>query len=81
MIQFSSWKRALHTKVVWFSLLVMLTFGLVAALAPWIAPHDPFRWEVTQSNLPPMWVQDTPLEEWLSIRSAPIGTDVTYSAV
>ena len=72
MIQFSSWKRALHTKVVWFSLLVMLTFGLVAALAPWIAPHDPFRWEVTQSNLPPMWVQDTPPR---GMAEYPLGTD------
>ena len=59
MMTFSPWKRALHSKTVWFSLFVWLLFGLVAGLAPWIAPHDPYRWEVTQASLPPMWVQDT----------------------
>jgi ABC-type dipeptide/oligopeptide/nickel transport system permease subunit len=36
----------------------MLALGLVAILAPWIAPHDPYHWDMAQSNLPPAWVQD-----------------------
>lgn len=67
-----SWKRATHTKTVRFSLFVMLIFGLVAAFAPWIAPHDPFKWGVTQSSLPPMWVQDTANP---GMAEYPLGTD------
>jgi ABC-type dipeptide/oligopeptide/nickel transport system permease subunit len=59
MIAFFPWKRALREKTVWFSLLVMLTFGLVAGLAPQIAPHDPYRWDTTQADLPPLSVQNT----------------------
>lgn len=72
MITFFPWKRALRQKTVWFSLLVMLTLGLVAALAPWIAPHDPYRWNVTQTSLPPQWVQDTTPS---GIAEYPLGTD------
>ena len=72
MVTFFPWQRALHSKAVWFSLLVLLTFGLVAVLAPWIAPHDPYRWGPTQRGLPPMWVQDlaTPGQA-----EYPLGTD------
>ena len=58
MMTFFPWKRALSSRKVWFSLIVMLALGLVAVLAPWIAPHDPYEWGVTQSGLPPMWVQN-----------------------
>jgi ABC-type dipeptide/oligopeptide/nickel transport system permease subunit len=27
----------------------------VAVLAPWIAPHDPYDWDISQSSLPPAW--------------------------
>jgi ABC-type dipeptide/oligopeptide/nickel transport system permease subunit len=57
MRTFFPWKRALRRKTVWLSLLVMVGFGLVTALAPWIAPHDPYRWDLSQSNLPPGWTQ------------------------
>jgi peptide/nickel transport system permease protein len=66
------WKQALHKKTVWFSLLVMLTLGLVAALAPLIAPHDPYKQSVTQSSLPPMWVQHT---SNAGMAEFPLGTD------
>lgn len=70
----SAWqrKRAWRRKTVWFSLLVMLALGLVAVLAPWIAPHDPYDWDVTQRILPPMWVQNlaTP-----GLAEYPLGTD------
>jgi ABC-type dipeptide/oligopeptide/nickel transport system permease subunit len=72
MMKSFRWKRAWHSKTVWFSLLVMLTFGLVAVLAPWIAPHDPYRWGMTQSSLPPMWVQDTSVP---GMAEYPLGTD------
>ena len=72
MIKSFQWKRARRRKTVWFSLLVMLTLGLVAVLAPWLAPHDPYRWDVTQSSLPPMWVQDTSNP---GMAEYPLGTD------
>lgn len=67
------WKRALRKKSVWFSLLVMLTFALVGILAPSIAPHDPYNWNLTRTNLPPAWVQGTAISgttEYL------LGTDI-----
>ncbi len=72
MIKYFHWKRAVRNKTVWFSLLVMLSLGLVAALAPWIAPHDPYQWRIYQTRLPPMWVQDraTP-----GTAEFPLGTD------
>ena len=47
------WKRALHRKSLWFSLLVMVVLGSLAVLAPWIAPHDPYRQAIAQHGLPP----------------------------
>lgn len=69
---FFHWKRAWHRKTVWFSLLVILTLWLVAVLAPWIAPHDPYKWSPTQSSLPPMWAQDTSKP---GMAEHPLGTD------
>jgi ABC-type dipeptide/oligopeptide/nickel transport system permease subunit len=54
---FFPWEKALRRKTVWFSLVVMLFFGGVAVLAPWLAPYDPYRGSFSQSSLPPMWVQ------------------------
>lgn len=72
MIRIFPWKRAFRKKVVWFSLLVILALGMVAALAPWIAPHDPYRQEITQASLPPMWVQGTGKP---GVAEYPLGTD------
>jgi len=72
MMTFFAWKRVLRSKAVWFSLLVMLAFGFVAALAPWIAPHDPFQWGLQQNNLPPMWVTAQPNP---GSAEYPLGTD------
>jgi len=52
---FFPWQKALCSKTVWFSLLVMLTLSLTAVLTPWLAPHDPYKMDVSQSDLPPMW--------------------------
>lgn len=65
-------KRALRSKAVWFSLLVMLAFSLVAVLTPWIAPHDPYKFGVTVGSLPPMWVQNTSRPGQVEY---PLGTD------
>lgn len=61
MRTFFPWKRTLRSKTVWFSLTVMLVLVLVAAFAPWLAPHDPYEVGLgaTRSHLPPAWVQDT----------------------
>ena len=72
MMAYFPWKRALHSKTVWFSLLTILILGLVASLAPWIAPQDPYEWQVTRSNLPPMWVQGTSKP---GMAEFPLGTD------
>lgn len=72
MIKFFPWKRALRSITLWFSLLVMLALGLVAGLAPWIAPHDPYKQSFTQGYLPPMWVQDAPVP---GVTEYPLGTD------
>jgi ABC-type dipeptide/oligopeptide/nickel transport system permease subunit len=72
MIRFFPWKRALRSKTLWFSLLVMLTFGLVAGLAPWISPHDPYQGSFTQGYLPPMWVQNASVP---GVAEFPLGTD------
>jgi ABC-type dipeptide/oligopeptide/nickel transport system permease subunit len=66
------WKRALHSRSVWFSLLVIACFGLVSLLAPWLAPHNPYREGYGQSDLPPMWVQDAPEP---GRPAFPLGTD------
>lgn len=70
----SLWRRALRRKSVWFSLVVMLGLGLVAVLAPWLAPHDPYRWSLEggQSNLPAAWV-DNPYKP--GVTEFPLGTD------
>ncbi len=72
MIKSFQWKRAWRKKAVWFSLFVMLVLGLVAVLAPWIAPHDPYQWRVTEGSLPPSWVQNVPIP---GDSDYPLGTD------
>jgi ABC-type dipeptide/oligopeptide/nickel transport system permease subunit len=66
------WRQAARRKTVWFSLLVMLALGLVAGLAPWLAPHDPYRWDVSRGYLPPMWIQNVPTP---GRAEYPLGTD------
>lgn len=66
------WRRAAHKKRVWLSLGVILIFAVVAALTPWLAPHNPYRWNLPQSYLPPAWVQDVPTP---GSPDFPLGTD------
>lgn len=69
---FTPWKRFLRSKLVWLCLLVIVIFGLVAALAPWLSPHDPYRWNYIYQNLPPMWVKN---DIEIGLNQFPLGTD------
>jgi ABC-type dipeptide/oligopeptide/nickel transport system permease subunit len=65
-------RRALYSKTVWFSVIVILFLGLIAALAPQLAPHDPYKMGLIQTNLPPAWVHGrTPA----GMVEYPLGTD------
>ncbi len=66
------WRRAFTTKSFVFSILVIYTLGWVALWAPWIAPHDPFQWGISQSSLPPAWVQNRAVP---GMAEYPLGTD------
>jgi len=69
---FFPWRRALRSARVWFFLTVMLTLGLIAGLAPVIAPHDPYKSSIKQLRLPPMWVQGVSRP---GVPEHPLGTD------
>jgi ABC-type dipeptide/oligopeptide/nickel transport system permease subunit len=66
------WKRALRSKTLWFSMLVMAGMGVIAVFAPTIAPHDPYKGSLTETRLPPMWVQDRSIP---GSSEYPLGTD------
>lgn len=68
----SPWKQTMRSRAVWFSLVVMVVLGSVASLAHWIAPHDPYREEIAQSDLSPSWVQETGRP---GVAEHPLGTD------
>lgn len=40
------------------SAMVVLAFALVAALAPWLAPHDPYASDLLRRLQPPGWMKD-----------------------
>jgi len=71
-MMFFPWKRALRSGPLWFSLLVMVGMGSIGALAPQIAPHDPYAGSLTQTRLPPMWVQGISRP---GVPEYPLGTD------
>jgi peptide/nickel transport system permease protein len=51
----------LHSRVTLVAAAVTLTIVVAAALAPWIAPHDPFdlrQLSLLDSHLPPAWAAD-----------------------
>jgi ABC-type dipeptide/oligopeptide/nickel transport system permease subunit len=50
----------------------MLTLGLLAGLAPLIAPHDPYYSSIKEMRLPPMWVQGVSRP---GVPDHPLGTD------
>ena len=40
-----------------FGLVVLLSIAAIAALAPWIAPHDPLVQDIANRRVPPIWYQ------------------------
>ncbi len=71
-MMFFPWKRALRSKSLWFSLLIMGALASVAALAPRLAPHDPYQGSIGQTRLPPLWVQGRTIS---GLAEYPLGTD------
>ena len=67
------WGRIFRRKTTWFSLVVLAALGLVAVLAPWIAPHDPYERFWGNTGRPPMWVQN---EVKPGVAQHPLGTDL-----
>jgi peptide/nickel transport system permease protein len=72
-MMFFPWKRALHSSTLWFSLLVMSVMLSIAILAPRIAPHDPYKFNITQRAQPPMWVHTKTVS---GLVEYPLGTDL-----
>lgn len=71
-MMFFPWKRALRSGTLWFSLFVMVSLGSIALFAPQTAPHDPYKGSLTQTRLPPMWVQGL---SHPGVAEYPLGTD------
>ncbi len=71
-MMFFPWRRVLRSKTFWFSLLIMIVLAALAALAPQLAPHDPYEGRVSQTRLPPMWVQGRTIS---GSAEFPLGTD------
>jgi len=72
MTALSPWQRALRRKSLRLSLLIIVLLGFIAALAPQLAPHDPYRWDIPRGSLPPAWVQNVPKP---GVPEYPLGTD------
>jgi oligopeptide transport system permease protein len=54
-----AWYRLIRNKAAVMGMVIVVIFVLVAALAPWIAPHDPLEINDGKGYLPPPWM---PLE-------------------
>ena len=62
------WRRIRRNKAVVVGGGLLLTVVLVALLAPWLSPHDPYVQDLTQRTVPPVWYD---AGRWLH----PLGTD------
>lgn len=62
------WPRIWKNKAVMVGVGLLLTVILVALLAPWLSPHDPYAQDLTQRTVPPVWYD---AGSWLH----PLGTD------
>jgi peptide/nickel transport system permease protein len=61
--------RWLHHKTFAIGAALLLLIGLIAVLAPWLAPHDPYAQDLANRSLPPFWNAER--GGWLH----PLGTD------
>src|SRR5512137_802791 len=51
-----AWYRLIRNKAAVMGMVIVVIFILVAALAPWLAPHDPLKINDGKGYLPPPWV-------------------------
>lgn len=63
------WHRIRSDRLLMMWLVLAIVIVLLALLAPWIAPHDPYATAMRVSRKPPMWMSDEGVTYWL-------GTDV-----
>ena len=61
--------RILHHKTFAVGAGLLLLIALIAVLAPWLAPHDPYAQDLANRSLPPFWNAER--GGWLH----PLGTD------
>ncbi|MBP6686086.1 MAG: ABC transporter permease, partial [Leucobacter sp.] len=52
-VRSSGWRRALGSRTFISGALLVALIGLVAAFAPWLAPHSPTAQDLTAGLLPP----------------------------
>lgn len=64
----SWWPRIWRNKAVTVGGGLLLLTVLIALLAPWLSPHDPYAQDLTQRTVPPVWYE---AGSWLH----PMGTD------
>ncbi len=63
-----TWRRLRHNKALLVGGAILLLIVLVALLAPWLAPHDPYFQDLAHRTAPPVWYDKG---SWLH----PLGTD------
>ena len=61
--------RVLHHKTFVIGAGLLLLIALIAVLAPWLAPHDPYAQDLANRSVPPFWNAER--GGWLH----PLGTD------
>ncbi len=49
------WRRARKNKAFTVGMGILLFITLLALLAPWISPHDPYTQDLLNRNVPPFW--------------------------
>ncbi|WP_442596903.1 ABC transporter permease [Parapusillimonas sp. JC17] len=64
----SAWRRLGQNKALAFGGGLLLLIVLIALLAPWISPHDPYTQNLANRTVPPVWYEKG---SWLH----PLGTD------
>lgn len=64
----SAWRRLGQNKALAFGGGLLLLIILIALLAPWISPHDPYTQNLANRTVPPVWYEKG---SWLH----PLGTD------
>src|SRR5690554_2261001 len=62
------WRRAIKNKAFIIGASTLFFITLLALLAPWIAPYDPYAQDLLNRTLPPVWY---PNGDW----AHPLGTD------